>query len=173
MHYREARRDDAPAIATLHAESWRVAYRGLYRDEYLDGDVYGDREAVWEERLSAPADNQFVIVAEDGPRMAGFACAYGAHHERLGTYLDNLHVRRDLHRNGIGTVLMSRVASWSRARYPEIGLYLGVLEDNARARKFYEHLGATEVGVEVVEPAGGGSVRACRYAWSNLDDLLD
>ena len=170
MRYREARPDDALAIATLHAESWRVAYRGMYRDDYLDGDVFQDRTNVWQERMAAPPESQFVVLAEDELGMAGFACAYGAHHERLGTYLDNIHVRRELHRSGVGTALLSWVASWSRTRYPDAGLYLGVLEENVKARLFYERLGATDVGGDVVEPAGGGSVRVRRYAWSN-DEL--
>lgn len=168
MHYREGRPDDAEAIATLHTESWRVTYRGIYSDVYLDGDVFDDMTRMWSERMTAPAPNQFVVLAEDDGELVGFACAYGAHHERLGTYLDNLHVRRARHGHGIGRGLVSRVASWSRTRYPDTGLYLGVLEDNVNARRFYERLGGDNVGVEVIEPPGGGSVRAHRYAWSNL-----
>jgi hypothetical protein len=53
MRFRAATGADAMAVATLHAESWRVHYRGAYRDEYLDGDVIQDRIRVWEERLSS------------------------------------------------------------------------------------------------------------------------
>lgn len=49
MRFREATGADAMAVATLHAESWRAFYRGAYRDEYLDGDVFEDRLRVWEE----------------------------------------------------------------------------------------------------------------------------
>ena len=34
---------DASAIAALHAESWRSAYRGLYPDEFLDGPILEER----------------------------------------------------------------------------------------------------------------------------------
>ena len=30
---------DAHLLAELHIASWRVAYRGLLRDEYLDGPI--------------------------------------------------------------------------------------------------------------------------------------
>ena len=79
MRFRQATRADAMAVATLHAESWRANYRGAYRDEYLDGDVLEDRLRVWEERLCTPAPNQFVVLAEEGDDLIGFACVYGGH----------------------------------------------------------------------------------------------
>ncbi|MGA9725050.1 MAG: hypothetical protein WBQ86_21520 [Candidatus Binatus sp.] len=75
------------AVATLHAESWRAHYRGAYRDGYLDGDVVQDRIRVWKERLSTPAPNQFVVLAEEDDDLIGFACAYGGHDETWGSLL--------------------------------------------------------------------------------------
>jgi len=77
IRYREATYEDAITIATLHAESWRVTYRGSYRDEYLDGPVFQDGIDVWERRLSTPSANQFVVLAEEEDLVVGFACAYG------------------------------------------------------------------------------------------------
>ena len=54
LRFREATRADAMAVARLHAESWRVHYRGAYRDAYLDGDVVEDRIRV-EGRPGPPA----------------------------------------------------------------------------------------------------------------------
>ena len=54
MIYREAISADAASVAALHAKSWRVAYRGILRDEFLDGDVVQNRVEVWEKRLTAP-----------------------------------------------------------------------------------------------------------------------
>ncbi len=53
VRYREATAEDALAVATLHAESWRTHYRGAYRDEYLDGPVLEERTGVWSERVRA------------------------------------------------------------------------------------------------------------------------
>jgi hypothetical protein len=58
MRSRHASIDDTAAIAVLHAESWRIAYRGALQDEFLDGDVFADRETQWAQRLSAPPENQ-------------------------------------------------------------------------------------------------------------------
>jgi GNAT superfamily N-acetyltransferase len=171
MRYREATRVDVLAIAALHAESWRFAYRGAYSDEYLDGDVFQDRVRVWQERLSSPPPNQYVILAEDTGELAGFACAYGADDERWGTLVDNLHVRPDRHRQGTGERLLAEVAGWCRTEYEGCGLYLWVLEQNARARRFYEHLGATDEESRSSVPPGGGTTVIHRYAWSR-DELI-
>lgn len=167
MRLREAGPGDADAIADLHAQSWRATYRGAYRDEFLDGDVFADRRTVWRGRMSAPEPTQFVVLAVDGADVAGFACAYGEHDERRGTFLDNIHVRPGLHGQGIGATLMRGIASRSLARHPGAGLYLHVLEQNDNARRFYERLGATDVGAGEAEPAGGGLVRFRIYAWTN------
>ena len=127
MRFREATRVDAMAIATLHAESWRAFYRGAYRDEYLDGDVFEDRLRVWEERLSTPAPYQFVVLAEENDELIGFASAYGGHDETWGSFLDNIHVRPKHQRRGVGARLMAEVAAWCRANYADCGLYLWVL----------------------------------------------
>ena len=162
---------DAPAVAALHAESWRSTYRGALRDEYLDGDILAERTAVWRERLGSPASNQHVVVAEAQGRLLGFACAYGNDDERWGTQLDNIHVRRDAHGQGTGARLVAAVAAWCRTAHPEAGLYLWVLEQNDPARRFYERLGATDQEGDVWLPPDGSTVRTRRYVWSR-DDLV-
>ena len=169
VRYRRAAHDDARAIAALHAESWRVAYRGALRDEFLDGDVVQNRNIVWDDRLATPAANQLVIVAEEGDRVIGFACAYGRDDARWGTLLDNIHVRRERHGQGTGRRLLSDVATWCRAKYPGSSLYLWVLEQNSQARRFYERLGASDREGDVWLPPGGGEVKRRRYAWSSDD----
>ncbi|MEX2246272.1 MAG: GNAT family N-acetyltransferase [Dehalococcoidia bacterium] len=173
MELREARPDDVAAIARLHAESWRTAYRGIYRDAYLDGDVFEDRMKVWTERFAAPAENQFLLLATEGDDLLGFACSYGAHDERWGTLVDNLHVRPGLHRRGIGRRLLAASAAWSRERYPDAPLHLWVLEKNTNARAFYERLGGQPHEAVTSEPPGGGSIVGWRYVWPSLDPLLD
>jgi ribosomal protein S18 acetylase RimI-like enzyme len=166
MLYREATLGDVAAIAALHAASWRFAYRGSYSDEYLDGPVDEDRLNVWQERLSSPPANQFVVVGEEDGRMAGFACSFGESDERWGALLDNLHVLQEWQRHGIGRGLVSETAKWCAARYPGSGLYLWVLENNARARRFYEGIGGRAEDSQESAVPGGGIVLGRRYVWS-------
>jgi len=173
MNTRLANREDAEAIARLHAESWRVAYRGMFRDEFLDGDVFADRGNVWRLRLSGPTRNQFVLIAEEEGEPIGFVCAYGNEDPVFGTFVDNLHVRLDQKRRGVGRALMQHVAEWSLENFPGAGIYLSVLEPNMPARRFYESLGATNYESRNWEPPGGGQVVDLRYTWPDARTLLD
>ncbi len=170
VRLREATAVDAESIALLHAESWRAHYRGAYSDEYLEGPVYAERVEVWRTRMTSPPPNQYVVVAVQDGALAGFACAYGAEDERWGSLLDNLHVRVDRHRSGIGRRLVMDVAQWCAARYPAQGLYLWVLAQNAGARRFYERIGGKDVGGEHREPSAGlGQINEVRrIAWTTL-----
>jgi len=165
IEYREGTLDDADAIASLHAQSWRENYRGSFHDAFLDGDLPAERLRVWRERLDHPSANQLVELAVEGASLAGFVCAYGAHDSEWGSFVDNLHVARTYKRSGIGSSLMRRAGSWLASRYPDLGVYLWVLEVNASARRFYEGLGARNSGTATMETHGGAAVRSCRYTW--------
>jgi len=171
IEYRPANPLDADAIASLHARSWRENYRGAFSDAFLDGDLLGERLRVWRERLDHPAGNQLVQLAVDGANLVGFVCAYGAHDPEWGSFVDNLHVATASKRNRIGSSLMRQAGAWLASRYPDLGVYLLVLEVNSSARRFYERLGGRDAGVSTMETHGGAVVRSCRYAWPRAELL--
>jgi ribosomal protein S18 acetylase RimI-like enzyme len=171
IEYRPAKPTDAEAIAHLHARSWRENYRGAFHDAFLDGDLPEERLRVWRERLDHPPGNQLVQLAVDGTNLVGFVCAYGAHDPKWGSFVDNLHVSRAFKRNGIGSALMRKAGAWLASLYPELAVYLLVLEANASARRFYERLGAQNAGVSTMETHGGAVVRSCRYTWPRAELL--
>lgn len=158
---------DAHLLAELHIESWRVAYRGLLRNEYLDGDIEPERLAVWSQRLQSLAPTHFGFVAEDDGRAVGFAFLYGAHDPRWGTLLDNLHVRPSLRGGGIGRLLLEASARETARRHPGAPLYLFVYEGNAPARAFYARMGGREVERQVKEQPGGGRLADWRVVWDD------
>lgn len=156
---------DAPAIARLHAQSWRIAYRGALSDAYLDGPIEAERLTVWRQRLEQPASNQFVMLAHQHEQAAGFICAYGAEDPTWGTFIDNLHVAHEFKRQGIGASLMQRVAAWSRRHHAGCSLYLWVLQSNRPAQRFYESIGGTLAGEGTWQPPDGSALPKLRYTW--------
>jgi len=170
LHYRAAAHNDAPGIAALHAENWRRAYRGNFRDEYLDGDIVSERQSVWNERLGHPAANQYVCVAVHGSRIAGFICAFGCHDREWGSFIDNLHVDTHTQRRGVGSALMRQAGGWLSSRFPNERVYLLVWEFNP-ARALYERLGGRDTGIVDVENPGGGVGRYVRYVWNRPQQL--
>lgn len=167
MTIRAATRDDIEAIASLHAESWRRTYRGMMSDEFLDGDVGQDRLAVWNERLTSPPPNQYVIVSEHAGEVQAFLCAFGDDDARWGTLVDNLHVRHNVQARGLGRRLMREAAGWVIETYPGRGMYLWVAQKNYRAQRVYERLGGVNVEAKTHEQHGGGMVDSFRIAWED------
>jgi GNAT superfamily N-acetyltransferase len=171
LRYRSAGAEDAIAIATLHAESWRRHYRGAYSDSFLDGDVDDDREKVWSQRLRTRDGSSRTVVAENDAGIVGFAHGIFDSDPTWGALLDNLHVSQGHKRGGVGTELLALIADAVVER--ETPLYLWVLEQNADARAFYASRGAACVGRAPVEAPGGvasrlsGTPTKLRYAWSD------
>lgn len=178
LSFRLAQPSDAPAVAALHADSWRRHYRGAYADSFLDGDVFSDRLAVWSDRLGHgdPGGRHTVLAEEDG-QLVGFAHTILGKDATWGALLDNLHVDHTQQRRGIGARLLRLSAEAVVDRAPSSGLYLWVLEQNTRAQAFYQALGGKRVERADVPAPGGDPSRlngtpAClRYVWPEPRDL--
>jgi ribosomal protein S18 acetylase RimI-like enzyme len=170
LSFRPAGADDAEAVALLHADSWRRHYRGAYADSFLDGDVVGDRLAVWSSRLAAPGNNA-TVLAEDGAGLVGFVHVAFDADGRWGSLIDNLHVVHDRQRAGIGRALMTRAFGAVAERGTGKQVYLWVLEQNAAAQGFYQAMGGSCVEKAAVDPPGGmparlnGTPNKLRFAW--------
>jgi GNAT superfamily N-acetyltransferase len=143
----------------------------MLSDEYLDGDILGERLAVWEQRLASSDGTQLAVLALNEDVPLGFAFVIGGADPQWGALLDNLHVLSTAQGRGIGRQLLHRACSWVREQCPGQWLYLWVFEANARTRAFYERLGAIVLERAVVEAPGGGSVAEWRYAWPDVNAL--
>jgi ribosomal protein S18 acetylase RimI-like enzyme len=165
---RPAGASDAAPIARLHAENWRLHYRGAYSDAYLDGNVFEDRRAVWAERLERPDEDHYTIVADLDGDLIGFAHTCLGSDPVWGALLDNLHVRSDLRHEGLGRRLLVETARVLVQRRPSSGLYLWVLQQNTAAQAFYSAMGGVAVEERLGGPfPGGGRASVLRYAWPN------
>jgi GNAT superfamily N-acetyltransferase len=173
MHIREAQPSDLENIAQLHAKSWRIAYRGILSDAFLDGDLVADRRALWQARFDKPAAQQNILIAEIDGALVGFACSFGSHDEKWGSLLENLHVAPGLKGSGIGAQLVAHVAQWCARTQAADGLHLWMLAANTAARGFYLRLGAREVEQSVWDAPDGNSHAEVRFAWPRLAALTD
>ena len=174
MKLRDAEPPDAAAVAGLHADSWRRHYRGAYADSYLDSaEVDEDRLAVWTERLARPR-SAATVVAEDGDGLAGFVHVVFDVDAVWGSLLDNLHVRHDRQRAGIGRTLMAVAVRAVTDAADRPAMFLWVLQQNTRAQEFYRAMGGECVERDVVPPPGGvpgrlnGEPQCYRFAWRQL-----
>lgn len=171
--YRLRRPSDATAIADLHADSWRRAYRGFLSDSYLDHAVQADRAGVWRRRFQEPDPRLITVtvVGEADGKLQGFAHSIADDDPQWGTLLDNLHVRHDVRRLGIASRLMAETGAWLEANGHGGGVYLWVIERNHTARRLYDAVGGRPVGSGVWAAPDGGKVPSLRYWWARAADL--
>jgi GNAT superfamily N-acetyltransferase len=176
LQFRSAGPGDADRVAMLHADSWRRHYRGAFADSFLDGDIETERRAVWSARLAAPA-GAATILAEDDENLVGFIHVAFDDDPKWGSLVDNLHVRHDQRRTGVGKQLLARAGQAVATSASGDAIYLWVLEQNAAAQKFYLAAGATCVETAPVSPPGGdptrlnGAPNGLRMTWPDANQL--
>jgi RimJ/RimL family protein N-acetyltransferase len=159
---RDARRDDAAAIAAVHVASWKAAYRGILPDEYLDQLTTADRLPWWSTRLEgAPARGELTLVIEDD---TGAVCGFATTGDDNGTValLGAIYLLPEAWGRTLGQELHRGVLERLAAQgYEQVRLW--VHPDNVRARRFYEAAGYVDENVEQWETVWGVDVPERRY----------
>lgn len=150
--------DDFMAIGNIYAAAWRAAYRGVIPDSYLDG----LRGELWASRR---LDEQFPpFVALDGSRYAG-VCSFGpARDEEMEGWGEvvSLYLLPEYWGGGhAGPLLESALAALARMDFRRV--YLWVLEENRRARRFYQKQGFAPNGDALSIEIGGVNLTELRY----------
>ena len=130
MEIRRATVADARAIADVHVRTWQAAYEHVFGVERLAGLDVDRRASGWERRLG---DGWATFVAEKDGRVLGFVSVGEGE-------LDAIYVLPEAWGSSAGGALMSAAVGALRAAGNEEAV-LWVLEDNPRARRFYEREG--------------------------------
>lgn len=155
--------DDIPAIARVHLDSWRVTYRGLISESFLQTRSYEQTEERWRDFLATTISDTYLVHARG--RTIGILTLGGARDtdvdaartgEIWGLYLLPEHWRK-----GIGRQVMSKAERMLKSRGYEV-MVLWVLEANDPARRFYEAMGLAVDGASK-DVDMGGPIRAVRY----------
>ena len=172
--FRRATGGDAEAIASLHTESWRDAYRGILPDSYLDRQIIDERATLWRSRFSSLASDRFLVVLTESPvDLVGFASVLLDDDPQWGACLDNLHVLPGWRNRGVGRLLFGRAAQWVMSTKPGWPIHLWVFEANTGARRFYEALGGEVVRHHLKEVVKGIEIPSLLYVWHDPQKLVD
>lgn len=168
---RSARPADAAAIADIHVSSWRVTYRGMLPDAYLDQMSRRRLEARWRRRTLARSSERVLVATREGA-VTGFA-SFGPSIDEPGFAgeVTMLYVRPELEAMGIGTQLLE-AARDRLAAAPLYWLVIWVLEANRRALAFYQRRGLRLDGARRIDRLGGAGVSVVRCA-GPLNPALD
>jgi GNAT superfamily N-acetyltransferase len=147
LKVRAAQAADVPAIARIHVDAWRAAYRGQLPDAYLDSLDVEQRARMWSSALSRPAPARLVVTES----LTAF-CFYGpsrddAGQARIQAEIYALYVHPDRWRQGGGRALCARAEQDARERECA-SIALWALKANDGARRFYERVGYAPDGAE-------------------------
>ncbi len=179
---RQARRNDAAAIAGVHVAAWRSTYPGILPDDYLTG-MSVSRQAAYYDVAIRRGGCIYVATAAgidvpegSGPRVVGFTTAGrarwtdGSGRCPADGEIETLYVVDDWRDRGIGRRLL-RAAAASLAESGCRSIFLWVLRDNP-SRWFYERLGGRPV-VEAMIRVGGRPVIQTAFVWDPIERLLE
>ncbi|NUR49109.1 MAG: N-acetyltransferase [Hamadaea sp.] len=155
---RPLRDEDVPAVVASHINGWRTAYKGIVADEVLDGldqGAWAERRRTELTKRAAGESPWQTLVVLDGDQVVGHV-SYGPYRtedgfdpevgEILAIYVDP-----PVYGQGFGRALLTAAL----AELPQAEVRLWILEENERARRFYEKAGLRPDGVrEFWSPAG-------------------
>ena len=150
--------DDRLAVSYIYEESWRYAYQGIVPQAYLDSIPTG----YWAAHLDASGRQSLVMIDEG--RFIGTA-SYGP--SRFDQWPDDgelisIYLLPDYMGQGYGRALLAAVvAELTALGYEDI--FLWVLEDNHRARRFYEQAGFAVTEHVLEDTIGGKVLREVQY----------
>ena len=168
---RDARTEDAAALAHIQVDSYRTAYAGILPADYLANFTYEEQAQDWRDLLADPGSNILLVAVGAGGELLGYVLGRPGR-EQLPPYeseLAALHVRRSFRKQGVGRELVAAMAH----RLEQAGcasLALTVLEQNP-ACAFYERLGGRLVG-RLEKPLGDDDAPFIAveriYAWQDI-----
>lgn len=156
---------DCPRVAEIRVRGWQTAYRGLVPQPYLDSLSVPEDADRRRAHFANAGENVVNLVAERTGAVVGWAC-HGPYRDGElltgDTELYALYVDAACFGTGVGHALLQETRQQLAARGCE-RLYLWVLKDNTRARRFYERAGLVPDGTEEPFEVDGVEVPEVRY----------
>jgi RimJ/RimL family protein N-acetyltransferase len=156
MTVRLAEVSDAPAVASVHVRSWQAAYRGVIPDAVLDNLSVEARTPGWERHISS--GGVWVGLIDD--EIAGFAMAGPSRDADAPFELYSIYLLPAAWGTGLGLSLAEAAIAGQR------DVIVWVLEENKRARRFYERLGFRPDGTTRTQEVGEAVLAEIRYRTS-------
>ena len=142
--------DDAVAIAKIHTESWRIAYKGIISDNVLDNIDINHRIESWGNSIASHNVGSLLFVSDEDSAITGFA---GGGVGRDDDYREEaelycIYLAGSAMGKGTGRALYTVIAEFARASGFST-MYNWCLEKNLKGHEFYMRMGAKRIdGIE-------------------------
>lgn len=155
--------DDLFEISNIYEKSWKYAYRNIIPQDFLDSIPAGR----WANKVNA--EGIYSLVLTKGSVPVGTASFCRSRRERYSDYgeIISIYLLPEYIGKGYGgPLLRACLEELKKLGFERILLW--VLEDNHRARKFYEKYGFTFSGDCQTEQIGGKPLRELMYVYEML-----
>lgn len=152
--------DDRMKISKIYEESWRYAYKGIIPQHYLDSIPKGR----WASNIDNPIRKTLVCIDDD--RMVGTSSFCKSRFEQFHGWGEviSIYLLPEYIGKGYGKILMEFVISELKKQGYE-NIFLWVLEENIKARHFYEQFGFLLTDDFLENNIGGKNLREVRYIY--------
>lgn len=155
--FRKAQESDLLRIAEIHVAAWHYAYQAIIDEAIFQQVTVASRHAIWKKWFRAGKHDTHLMIVDS--QIVGFCCTCAARalHKPPKNYgeLTHLYIEPSMVSTGLGF----RLFEFSKQRLQSKsyrGMLLWTLEDNARARRFYEMQGMQADGARHCEPEWQG-----------------
>ena len=150
LNVRMAQAEDIDIISLLLANSWKVAYRGIVDDGYLDS----LKNNHWVDFLAAGLKNNavFSMLLQDNQEIVG-ASVLGNSEKEDEIHLISLYLLPEKIGRGLGRFFYGKIETEMRKR-GFTKCIIDVLKNNNRAIKFYEGHGFVDTSAEIIATLG-------------------
>ncbi len=158
---RDAQLEDAAAIVRVRTRGWQKAYAQVFPADELRGMPLDGSLDWWSQLLHEAPPRTTTLVAEVHGAVVGFASMGPARGESAGE-LYAIYVDPEHWGDGLGRALIQE----AERRLTESGFaeaILWVLDDNPRARRFYEAAGWSADGAAKQDTFLGTAIEELRY----------
>ena len=152
--------DDGMMISKVYEESWKYAYKGIMPQHYLDSIP----EGRWVQNIDNPMWKTLVCI--DNDRIVGTSSFCKPRFEQFNGWEEviSMYLLPQYMGKGYGKILMESAISELKKQGHE-KIFLWVLEENIRARQFYEQFGFSITADFMEDNIGGKDLREIRYIY--------
>ena len=147
-------------ISSIYERSWKFAYKNIIPQEFLDSIP----EGKWADRISEKGINSLVVIEDGSPvGTASFSRSRWKQYSDYGEII-SIYFLPEYIGKGYGKHLLSKCVEELK-RLGFCNILLWVLEDNHRARNFYEKNGFVCSGEYRIELIGGKELKELLYVY--------
>lgn len=165
LQIRTATLQDVEQIAQVHIVSWKITYRELFSESFLENVTPESRYILWRNNINDP--NKIVLVLEKNAEIIGFIAGDPAKQGKYAQYdgdITALYFKEEERRKGYGQLLFHALLTEFTKRGYHNCIVKVLKESNCNY--FYKKLGAVHIDDQPLD--GFEYLTLSTYAWEKI-----